>query len=1139
MPIIRCRVALCTAILLAVSWGNPAFSAPLALREVWTANTHTFTESGASVEDINGDGVAEVIVAGRQELIAYGSGGTEIWRWPVKGRFMTYPAIHIDPKLGAFIYAATFSGDLYCIDGGGKLRWEQKLNAGSSWSSTVVFDLDGDGAFEVIQTDEKGTVWTFDAQSGTPEWQCALIGRPVSPAVADLDGDGKSEVVVTTGEGKISAINSTGGIIWTSSIGSQSESWSTSAPVIFRQSGGASRVLVGSGDGKVYCIDAAGKEDWRVDVRGPVASGISVGDVDQDGAPDIFVATQLGVVYRFREDGARVWEIDMQSRCLAAGAIVDLDGDGWRDYLLASQSGYLVAYDAMGRKRFERQFDTRTINVTPAFGEIEQSTPGLEFVLTGGESGKVFCMSSAVLSADPNGWTAYRGNEQKTASWLPVPKAEGVEMTAKDLESNKLLASSNIEFLIQNTKGYPGALNAQASCVTPLGETIVSQSKIVGEQGILLLNLHALTQGKYRFTWSLDDKDGMRLLTQSAELSIVPFKNDRELAIAAMDKARQAAQRITASAPILARALGAEVESYSKAIDRSLQAQSAFLTGNADLEESVIEELEENERRATWLAHFATVAEQAATGGDKGSIVLFEMPLWDSRDVESRLPDKFDNGLTISRRLVSGEHAPLSIGALNLTKDSIEARIQIDQTKGGPTIVAQRSVPVITSTGETSWDPLPELDDTQSITIPPMATAELWLDATSADAAPGKSTATVRVQWLPTSGKSTSEGPRQMAPLERTVALEFEVLPFQMAAPGEFRLCAWASHSTGAIEDMLAHGNNVFIVHHGKVAFDATGNMAKIDYEALDHLLKSVAGHDVFLLLNGVPNLGVPFEGENYAPRLKRYIDDLTNHLAEHKIDTDHFAMYPVDEPGGNGVAAVDQTVRFAKMIREINPAIMNYIDGGGEMPMYDAMKDCIDVWTPGIDMLPHDTPEMRIQRTNGKHLWTYDCAYAFSRPLGPNIKNTNIVAQFYNAPLFAMRHGATGIGYWSYNIGDNPWARQQFEYPLVYPGKSMPVTSRRWEAVREGIEDHRILGALKKLAKSQSTDPALAKRIDALSGEKLSAMIDRGYRSVPLGQARYVIDFDNNETILNAFRKELLDCVEAHVSMSTQTPPQ
>ncbi|MCX5759801.1 MAG: VCBS repeat-containing protein, partial [Candidatus Hydrogenedentes bacterium] len=174
---------------------------PLQLPVLWTVDTKTFLESQASVADINGDGLDEIVAAGREELIALDGMGVELWRWRTKGRFMTYPAVYARAGTSALIFAADSSGWMSCVDGTGTERWHAQLDGPSSWSSSVVADLDGDGAPEVVQTDETGAVWAFRAESGERVWKTALKGMPVSPAVADLDGDGRPEVVVCTNAG--------------------------------------------------------------------------------------------------------------------------------------------------------------------------------------------------------------------------------------------------------------------------------------------------------------------------------------------------------------------------------------------------------------------------------------------------------------------------------------------------------------------------------------------------------------------------------------------------------------------------------------------------------------------------------------------------------------------------------------------------------------------------------------------------------------------------------------------------------------------------------------------------------------------------------------------------------------------------
>ncbi len=304
--------------------------------------------------------------------------------------------------------------------------------------------------------------------------------------------------------------------------------------------------------------------------------------------------------------------------------------------------------------------------------------------------------------------------------------------------------------------------------------------------------------------------------------------------------------------------------------------------------------------------------------------------------------------------------------------------------------------------------------------------------------------------------------------------------------------------------------------------------MESVDYAALDAFLAPLQNHDVMVLLNGLPALRGALGNDEYGRNLAAYLKDLVIHLADRGIDTAHFALYPVDEPGGHGWEAVNTVVAFGKQVRAANPSVMVYVDGGGELPMFEAMAPYVDIWCPGISMLADDSPEMKVMRTRGKMLWSYDCAYAYARPIGSNFKNINIIGQYRTAALFAFRHDATGIGYWSYNIGDDPWGCIPLTYVLVYPGRTKPVASRRWEVVREGIEDYRILAALRELLNAGELPEALEERIRRLIDVRLPEMMDQSFSEMKLGLARNVIDLSYNDATMAAFRNEMMACVRA-----------
>jgi hypothetical protein len=272
-------------------------------------------------------------------------------------------------------------------------------------------------------------------------------------------------------------------------------------------------------------------------------------------------------------------------------------------------------------------------------------------------------------------------------------------------------------------------------------------------------------------------------------------------------------------------------------------------------------------------------------------------------------------------------------------------------------------------------------------------------------------------------------------------------------------------------------------------------------------------------LLSGMPALQGEVSSDQYVAELKTYLDALARHMAEKGLDTRHFALYPFDEPGGAGWNTVNSFVAFGKAVRAANPDILIYQDGGCELPMCEVMKPVTDIWTPSIYQLPDKSEVMEAIRGTGKTLWSYNCGYGYSRPTGPNLKNINVVAEYRNAALFALNCGATGIGFWSYNIGGDPWTRVDMEYPMVYPGADKPVASRRWKAVRESIEDARIFMALRNAAPND--------KVRALAEETLPAIMNQSFEEMRLGLARYILDATNNDETVNMLREELMNCAE------------
>jgi len=177
-------------------------------------------------------------------------------------------------------------------------------------------------------------------------------------------------------------------------------------------------------------------------------------------------------------------------------------------------------------------------------------------------------------------------------------------------------------------------------------------------------------------------------------------------------------------------------------------------------------------------------------------------------------------------------------------------------------------------------------------------------------------------------------------------------------------------------------------------------------------------------------------------------------------FSTRNFAYYPFDEPGSDGWPTVNIFIQKAKAVREADPRIQIYVDGGPPaMEMYQAMLPYVDIWQSYVHRVwtTFDDERMALIRRYVKEVWTYD--------MGVEGKTHDLVNYYLADPIYCFAHGLTGNGYWTYcSQQQDPWQRGTQEYAMVYPGTTKPVTSRRWEAVRESIEDYRILTALRAL---------------------------------------------------------------------------
>ena len=470
-----------------------------------------------------------------------------------------------------------------------------------------------------------------------------------------------------------------------------------------------------------------------------------------------------------------------------------------------------------------------------------------------------------------------------------------------------------------------------------------------------------------------------------------------------------------------------------------------------------------------------------------------------------------DSAKEISIEMWQNEYESAAFNIINCSDKTMRMSVAVSPLSGpegqkidsDKTIIKRRTQYVIASEAGSIADAL-ILQRENSFEIEPGQLMQIWLTIYNPELAAGNYKAKIAVLATQGEGKESA--------LE-TIPINIQVSENRLPDKLALDTCVWdyydvASENEMAI-DLHNHHINVCVVPAQDLPFlrfssDPPGMARKPDYSKLDSVIKGHEYAETFLLgmsfsvaRKDFGRFGdVQWMTDAWKKVFSSWLKELVLHLKEQGVDYDRFALYPFDE------SISDEYYDLAGLIKSVDPKIRLYANSFGKGPdEFMRFRDYIDIWCLQDSHIVRHPDWFATIKNFKKRMWTYEC-------LEP-MKAQSPYSYYRLLPWRAFQRGQDGAGFWIYYYGlgfrpgEVPWndtLRPQGFSGVVYGAKSSPVTglsenivtSRRWEAWREGVEDYQYLYELQQaIRKIKITNPEVSQKSQKILDEQVREVLN------------------------------------------------
>jgi len=475
-------------------------------------------------------------------------------------------------------------------------------------------------------------------------------------------------------------------------------------------------------------------------------------------------------------------------------------------------------------------------------------------------------------------------------------------------------------------------------------------------------------------------------------------------------------------------------------------------------------------------------------------------------------------------RLWQNEYESAAFNIVNCSGEAITTAVSISPLMGpagkkvdsNKTFTVRRAIYVKGSTVGSIADAL-VLQAERPFTLQPGELTQIWLTIFNPALTAGKYKGAI--------GISAKTAKPKALPVE-SIAVAVEVQKKEFPENFALNTCNWGCYRVASMSetarDFYSHRINVCFIDVGDIPFPRSasgphGVFRKPDFTKIDTVIQTHNYARTYLLFLNFRSNKKDFGrfGRWMTPSWKAafssWLKKLAAHLKDVGVGYDKWALHPFDE------SLCDEYYELAKLVKSIDPKIRLYANSFGKGPnQFMRFRELIDIWCLQDSHCVRYPKWLQIIKGFGRKVWTYDC-------LGP-AKAKDPYSYYRLMPWRAFKRGQTGAGFWVYHDGLNyknvavPWddtLKPRGYYGVVYGAQTSPlgelteniVSSRRWEAWREGVEDYQYLYELRQaINKAKTKDPKMARTAQETLERQVNRVLNNQHDSSVVYDARKVL---------------------------------